>query len=117
MLSNELFKKIMRKKKSLIKAQKSGNIVKVAYKSGSQPNHAREIIPIRVANNEVLAHCLNSGTKKSFFIRKLRILTDKQYTDHIKWDPNLSPLSDYELSEIKKKELKCSVFSPSLLYS
>lgn len=94
----------MRKRKVLINAQKSGAIVKVVYKTGSQPNHARQIIPLRIEDNQVFAQCLNSDTKKLFLIRKLKLLTDQQYDHSIKWDPNFSPATDYELYEIQKEK-------------
>jgi len=94
----------MFKKRILINAQKSGSTVKVVYKYGSQPNHAREIIPINIDNNEVFAICLNSNTKKIFYIKKLKLLNDNQYFKHKKWDPNFSQLTDFEIYEIHRKK-------------
>jgi len=95
----------MRKRKVLIHAQKSGAIVKVVYKAGSQPNHARQIIPLRIKDNQVFAQCLNSNTKKAFLIRKLKLLTNQQYDNFTKWDPNFTPATDYELYEIQKQKM------------
>lgn len=92
----------MKKKQVLIDAQKSGIVVKVTYKLGSQPNHAREIIPLRVDNDKVLAKCLNSNTEKLFLISELNLLTDQQYDNMAKWDPNFSPVTDYEMYEIQR---------------
>ena len=97
---------IMKKKQVLIDAQKSGIVVKVTYKLGSQPNHAREIIPLKIINDNVIARCLNSNTDKLFRISKLKLLTDDQYTHLEKWDPNFIPLNDYELYEIRRKSIK-----------
>ena len=94
----------MKKKQVLIQAQKSGSILKVTYKSGSQPNHAREIIPLKIENDKVLAKCLNSNTDKSFLISDLKLLTDEQYDTLAKWDPDFIPVTDYELYELQRKK-------------
>jgi len=94
----------MKKKELLIEAQKTGNIVKVKYTIGSQPNKAREIIPLKIENNKVLAKCLNSNAEKSFIINKLVVLTDQQYNDHPKWDPNSGFLTDYEEYVLMKEK-------------
>ena len=94
----------MKKKELLIDAQKTGKTVKVKYTIGSQPNKAREIIPLKIENNKVLAKCLNSNTEKSFFIDKLVVLTDQQYNDHPKWNPNSSFLTDYEEFVLMKEK-------------
>ena len=94
----------MLKKRTLINALKSGSAVKVVYKFGSQPNHAREIIPINIEKNEVSAICLNSNTKKRFYIKKLKLLNSRQYDKHVKWDPNFGTITDFEIYEIRKKE-------------
>jgi len=86
----------MKKKQVLINAQKAGEIVKVKYTIGSQPNHAREIIPLRVDEDKVFAKCLNSNTEKLFHIDKLVLLSDEQYEKHLKWDANAGFLTDYE---------------------
>ena len=86
----------MKKKQVLINAQKTGAIVKVKYTIGSQPNHAREIIPLRVDEDKVFAKCLNSNTEKLFHIDKLVLLSDEQYEKHLKWDANAGFLTDYE---------------------
>ena len=96
----------MNKKKVLINAQKTGSIVEVVYKTGSQPNHVRKIIPIRVKHNQVVAKCLNSHTEKSFFIGKLELLTNQQYDSFAKWDPDFIPVTDYELYETQKEHRK-----------
>jgi len=93
----------MNKKKALINAQESGAPVKVVYKAGRQPNHAREIIPIEITNNQVFAQCLNSSAKKLFYISKLKLLTDQQYDNLAKWDPDFIPPTDYEVYEIQRK--------------
>jgi len=93
----------MNKKKVLINAQKSGETVKVVYKTGSQPHHARRIIPVKIEKNQVLAECLNSNTQKSFFIGKLQLLTDEQYDNLAKWDPDFVSPTDYETYESQKK--------------
>lgn len=86
----------MKKKQVLINAQKKGEIVKVKYTIGSQPNHAREIIPIRIDDDKVFAKCLNSNSEKLFQIDKLVLLNDQQYEKHLKWDANAGFLTDYE---------------------
>jgi len=96
----------MRKRQLLIEAQLSGQKLKVLYKSGHQPYHAREIIPLKIINDNVIARCLNSNTDKLFRISKLKLLTDDQYTHLEKWDPNFIPLNDYELYEIRRKSIK-----------
>jgi len=96
----------MRKKQALIHAQKSGSILKVTYKSGSQPNNAREIKPLRIEGNGVFAKCLNSNSEKMFHINKLKLLSDQQYSDHTKWDPNYSPVTDYEDYMLKREKRK-----------
>jgi len=94
----------MNKKELLIAAQKTGKAMKVKYTIGSQPNHAREIIPLRIEDNKVYAKCLNSNSEKSFLIDKLTLLTDQQYNDHPKWDPNSGFLTDYEEYVLMKKK-------------
>lgn len=94
----------MNKKQVLIDAQKSGTVVKVTYQSGSQPNHAREIIPLRIENEKVLAKCLNSNAEKSFLISDLKLLTNEQYDNMVKWNPDFTPLTDYELYEIRRQK-------------
>ena len=101
----------MNKKKVLINAQKSGAKVKVIYKAGSQSNHAREIIPIAITNNQVFAQCLNSNTKKSFYISKLKILTDQEYENLTKWNQNFIPVTDYEKYEIRRNQRKKMVYN------
>lgn len=96
----------MNKKQVLIEAQKTGKIVKVKYKIGSQPNHAREIIPIRVEDDRVFAKCLNSNSEKMFHINKLRLLTDQQYDRHEKWNPNCAFMTDYEAYVMKTEKQK-----------
>jgi hypothetical protein len=98
----------MKKKQVLIEAQKSGKAVKVKYSIGSQPNHAREIIPLKIEENKVFAKCLNSNAEKIFEIKKLKLLSDQQYENHEKWVPNASFLTDYEYFVIQKaKRDKC----------
>jgi uncharacterized membrane protein len=92
----------MRKKQILIDAQKSGKTLKVKYTYGSQPNHAREIIPLKIGNDKVIAKCLNSKTEKVFKICKLKLLSDQQYAKLEKWEPNSSFLTDYEYYVIQK---------------
>lgn len=94
----------MNKKQILINAQKSGSIVKVKYLSGSQPTHAREIIPLKVLDDKVLAKCLNSNTEKLFRINKLKTLNSLQFSLHKLWDPNFVPATDYEDYIIKKEK-------------
>jgi tetrahydrodipicolinate N-succinyltransferase len=92
----------MKKKQVLIEAQKSGKAVRVKYTNGSQPNRAREIIPLKIEKDKVLAKCLNSNTEKAFEISKLTILSDQQYNKLEKWEPNASFLTDYEYFVIQK---------------
>ena len=92
----------MRKKQILIDALKSGKAVKVKYTVGSQPNRAREIIPLKIEKDKVLAKCLNSKTEKTFEINKLKLLSDQQYANHEKWEPNASFLTDYDYFVIQK---------------
>ena len=99
----------MRKKQVLINAQKAGEIVKVKYTIGSQPNHAREIIPLRVDDDKVFAKCLNSNSEKLFQIDKLVLLSDEQYDKHLKWDANSGFLTDYE-EFVKMKEKRNKFF-------
>ena len=94
----------MIKKKILSNAQKSGSIVKVVYESGSQPCHAREIIPLKIENNKVFATCLNSNATKMFYIKRLKLINNRQYSRLRKWDPNFIPLTDYEIYDIQKKK-------------
>lgn len=94
----------MRKKDVLAEALKTGKSVKVIYTIGSQPNHAREIIPLKIQNNRVYAKCLNSKAEKYFHINKLKFLTDQQYTHLEKWDPNSGFLTDYENFVIQKEK-------------
>ncbi len=94
----------MKKKQVLINAQKSGKTLKVIYKSGSQPNHAREIIPLRIENDKVIAKCLNSNSEKIFQMNKLILLSDEQYSHYEKWDPNYSPVTDYEDYMIRREK-------------
>ena len=92
----------MRKKQILNDAQKSGKAVKVKYTAGSQPNRAREIIPLKIEKDKVFAKCLNSNAEKIFDINKLKLLTDQQYDHHEKWEPNAGFLTDYEYFVIQK---------------
>ena len=94
----------MKKKELLIEAQKSGKAVKVKYTIGSQPNKAREIIPLRIEDNKVFAKCLNSNSEKFFQIDKLVLLSDEQYNKHVKWDANVGFLTDYEEFVILKEK-------------
>jgi len=94
----------MKKKELLINAQKSGTIVKVVYKSGSQPNRARQIIPLRIEHDQVFAKCLNSNAEKHFLLNKLELLTDEQYDEFEKWDPNFIGTTDYEEFEIRREK-------------
>jgi len=106
----------MRKKQILIDAQKSGKILKVIYKQGSQPNHAREIIPLNIDKDLVFAKCLNSSSNRSFHIDKLKLLNDRQYSNYSKWDPNSSILNDYESFIIRKtKRNKFFIYIASIL--
>lgn len=92
----------MRKKAILIDAQKSGKAVKVKYTKGSQPNHAREIIPLKIEEDKVFAKCLNSNAEKIFEIKKLKLLSDQQYENHEKWNPNANFVTDYEHFVVQK---------------
>ena len=106
----------MNKKEVLIHAQKSGTIVKVAYKTGSQPNHAREIIPLRIEDDQVLVKCLTSNTQKRFYIDKIELLSDRKYNDLAKWDPDFIAVTDYEKFKIHREKRKkihrylCAIF-------
>jgi len=93
----------MKVKKVLMDAIESGSIVRVVYKMGSQPGHAREIMPLKIENNELFAKCLSSETKKTFFIDKLKLLTNEQYSKLSKWDRDFKLLTDYEIFEFQKK--------------
>jgi len=93
----------MKENNVLLDAIESGAIVKVVYKSGSQPGRTREIIPYKIEDNELFAKCLSSDTKKTFFINKLKILTNEQYSKLPKWDPAFRTLTDYEIF-ISQKE-------------
>jgi len=99
----------MKKKQVLINAQKTGAIVKVKYTIGSQPNHAREIIPLRIDDDKVFAKCLNSNSEKFFQIDKLILLNDRQFEKHLKWDANAGFLTDYE-EFIMMKEKRNKLF-------
>jgi hypothetical protein len=92
----------MRKKEILIEAQKTGKTIKVKYTKGSQPNRAREIIPLKVEEDKVLAKCLNSNAEKIFEIKKLKLLSDQQYENHEKWNPNANFVTDYEHFVVQK---------------
>jgi len=94
----------MRKKQVLINALKTGDIVKVKYTIGSHPNHAREIIPLKIENGQVFAKCLNSNSNKTFHIDKLKLLNELQYSNLPKWDPNSGILTDYESFILMKEK-------------
>jgi len=94
----------MKEIKVLMEALESGSSIKVVYKLGSQPGHAREILPIRIENNELIARCLSSDTKKTFYINKLKLLTDEQYCKRPKWDRDFSSLTDFEIFEFRKQK-------------
>jgi len=86
----------------LMEALQSGSIIKVVYKSGSQPGYAREILPLSIYGNELFAKCILSDAKKSFFINKLKLLTDEKYSKLPKWNPDFSSLTDYEIFQLRK---------------
>jgi len=96
----------MKKEEALKHAQETGAILKVAYKAGSQPNHAREIIPLKIENDQVLAKCLTSNTQKRFFINRLELLSDRKYRNQAKWDPNFIAVTDYEKFKMHKVRRK-----------
>ena len=109
----------MKEKKVLLDAIESGTIVKVVYKYGSQPGHAREILPLKIENNELFAKCLNSNTKKTFFINKLTLLSDLQYSKLPKWDPDFISLTDFEIfeSRLKKRNKMVRIYSVIIGFS
>jgi hypothetical protein len=74
-------------------AIQNGEVLRIVYLGGSQPGTAREIGPITVTNEEVLAEELATGRVKAFKLAKVEVLDEQEQVPS--YDSTLpAPLED-----------------------
>lgn len=85
----------------LLEAIETGEILSVAYHGGSKPGARRQIAPIRIEQNTVVARCYRSGQVKSFKIKRIQVFDNDIPISN--WDPTDSaplPPTYRNLSEV-----------------
>lgn len=60
-------------KELLLAAIDSGEVVRIKYNGGSQPGSIRDIYPISVVRDDVVARCLATGAGKQFKLSKMEL--------------------------------------------
>ena len=58
---------------TLERAAATGEVVRIVYHGGSQPGTVREVRPIAVSDVDLVAHCIASGTRKTFNMARIEI--------------------------------------------
>ena len=80
----------------LCEARDNGEVLKIKYHGGSQPFTLREIYPISISKDKVMARCLNSNAVKTFVIDKIEICDSNDHNNEPRWDPAKKSEVKYE---------------------
>jgi hypothetical protein len=84
----------------------TGEIIGIRYHGGSQPGVYRQIIPIKIEGNQLRAHCLASGSDKTFRLEHIELqnqLPPSQENIAASWVP--PPISGVEQRELSIEEI------------
>jgi hypothetical protein len=81
----------------LKEAIQTGEVFKIRYAGGSQPDAVRSIAPINIEGSKLRARCYTSNAVKTFIIEKIDILKDQSIRDN--WDEASSPVNKYDSLE------------------
>lgn len=73
----------------LASAATAGEIVSIVYRRGSQPGTVREVVPLAVYADEIVAHDLAAGIDKTFKLEHLELAGPN--TDARAYDPTAPP--------------------------
>jgi len=60
----------------LVEARKNGEVIRIAYHGGSQPGTAREISPMSISGDDLIAHDLATDEVRTFKVAKIEVLSD-----------------------------------------
>lgn len=82
--------------KRLKEAVDSGEILIVKYHGGSQPGSIREISPVSIKGNKVIARCHTSNAIKTFSIDKIELVEKNIDSIEITWTKTKENLVNYE---------------------
>ena len=74
---------------TLLAASRTGEVVKIIYRGGTQPGTVREISPVSVSESEIQARDMTSGIVKRFNLSKIELADDN--TVARPYDPNAIP--------------------------
>jgi len=94
----------------LCEASDNAEILKIKYHGGSQPGTVRQISPISVSEDKVIARCLSSNVVKTFVIDKIELCGSNNQDDDIKWAPAKKSQVKYEnlaaFCDLRRSELE-----------
>jgi hypothetical protein len=86
----------LRETESILReAMETGEILTIAYHGGSHPGTQRQIAPIRLQGDLVLARCYITDRVKAFRIKRIQVFENNTLVS--KWDPqeSIAPISSY----------------------
>jgi DNA polymerase III subunit epsilon len=79
----------------------TGEILSVAYHGGSRPGALREIAPIRIEEDLVVAHCYDSGKVKAFRVSQIQVFRNgKPITAFVPQEGNSRISAFQDLSDV-----------------
>lgn len=84
----------------------AGEVLKIIYQGGSQPGAAREIAPMGIHGNKVMARCFTSNAIKEFNLEKIKILDGDTETQTETWRVGASAVERYNSLETFLEESK-----------
>lgn len=80
----------------LYEARDNGEVLKIKYHGGSQPGSLREISPIRISKDKLIARCISSNAVKTFVIEKIEICDINDHNNEPRWRPAKKSEVKYE---------------------
>jgi len=60
----------------LAEARRNGEVLRIAYHGGSQPGSAREISPMSISGDDLIAHDLATDEVRTFKLAKIEVIND-----------------------------------------
>ena len=62
----------------LQEAQERGEVLRIKYHGGTQPGAVREIYPVRIMGERIIARCLASNAEKTFIVEKIELCESEE---------------------------------------
>lgn len=84
----------------------AGEVLKITYQGGSQPGSAREIAPMGIHGNKVMARCFTSNAIKQFNLEKITILEGNTEALTENWRADALAVARYNSLETFLEESK-----------